>query len=371
MGEGYAELLSSGIDTWAEAWNYQLAEEFYSRLNKAQKDARALDPVSGQAVTIRIGGEDLQVAPYGAKGAPYWCQNEYLQIAFGPPSMEWNVRVRYLAKGLWCVGLSPLRKRVYELMQSIGRPREGGELERVSRFDYAIDFHAPSFTGEMVPEIVRRFVAPGQSKWAVYGRGNEAETARVGKLPYLQLEVYNKGIEITEVSGKDWMRAIWGYAPHDPLTDIWRIEVRFGKAFLKDRNIRTVPDVYSNLAELVSGAIVDRRLTAGRESGRARRDDMHPLWYMAWQAAGGAREAPAVGRLATMRREKLRETIMASMAGTFRTLAVLNDGAYDGATVRALADEIIEGIEAHPFHEKNIDRAMERYADIVKPEGNR
>jgi hypothetical protein len=373
----YAELLAHGFDTWVESWDYEIAEEFANRVTRGQRDAQALDPTGGQGVTIEIGTEEFQVAPFGGSGAKWRLYNDHLQLMIRPLKMPWPVSVRFSSEGLWQVGHAELMRRAYNVMESIGRPR-GASLEasvQVSRFDYCFDFYSPAFTAEVKPEIMRQFVLPGQAKWALYGGRDgerlDTETIRIGKLPRLQIEVYNKAREVTEISGKDWFWKIWGL-PDDVRDDVWRVECRFGSEYLKDRNVRSISELTNGdnkvLKELVCGALTDRRLTVGDET-RVRRRDVHPLWYAARQAAGDARIAPAVGRLTSLRREALMKALNLNIAGTLRSASVAAIGAYDGGTVDELLAHARGSIEADPLHEKKIDRAQERYASINREDG--
>lgn len=372
----YAELLCHGFDTWVESWDYELAEEFLNRLTRGQRDAQALDPTGGQGVTIEVGPEEFQVAPYGGSGAKWRLYNDHLQLMIRPPKMPWPVSVRFSSEGLWQVGHGALMRRAYDVMESIGRMR-GPHLDasvQVSRFDYCFDFYTPAFTREVVPEMMKNFVLPGQSKWALYGGRDgerlDTETIRIGKLPRLQIEIYNKAREVTEISGKDWFWEIWKL-PDGVRDDVWRVECRFGSEYLKDRDVRSITDLTNHdnkiLRELVCGALTDRRLTTGDET-RLRRRDMHPLWFAARHAAGDCQVAPAVGRLTSMKREALMKALNANIAGTLRAASIVAVGAYDGEVVDELLAHARGSIEDDPLHEKKVDRGMERYVNVNRTE---
>lgn len=371
----YATPLGHGFDTWVETWNHELEEKFYNRLTAAQRDAQALDPVSGQGVTIEIGPEEFQVAPFGASGAKWRVYNRDLQIMFRSPKMDWSQTIRFSAEGLWQCGLEALQDRAERVMVAIGRPRDARHVAQVSRFDYAFDFYSPAFSGEFRPDIVRSFVCPSKVKWATYGERDQesiaTETVRLGKFPGLQIEVYNKAREITAISGKDWFREVWEWdAPSRPggeVNDVWRIECRFGAEYLKNRNLRSTSDVLHNLKNLLASALIDRRLTVGDET-RVRNRAMHPLWYDAWQASGDARIAPATGRLASKRRDALTKIYGASVTGMLRGLSHLAVGTYDRGTVEEILSGMPDQIEDDPLHDKKCERAMERLADVLKPE---
>lgn len=374
----YAELLCHGFDTWVESWDYEIAEEFGNRLNRGQRDAQALDPTGGQGITVEIGNEEFQIEPWGGGGSKWRLSNPHLQLMIRPLKMPWPVSIRFSSEGLWQVGHGELSRRAYNVMESIGRMR-GPHLDasvQVSRFDYCFDFHSPPFSREFRPEMVRDFVLPGQGKWNAWGGRDgedlDTETITIGKMPRLQVQVYNKAREATQVSGKDWFWQIWALPP-DIREDVWRVECRFGSEYLKDRNVRSIVTLTNHdnkvLRELVCGALTDRRLTVGDES-RLRRRDMHPIWYAARQAAGDAQIAPAVGRLTSLRREALAKIMDAGIAGSIISRAVVEDGTFDPATARDVVERALQSIEADPARrERTVDRAQERYANINREEG--
>lgn len=103
-------------------------------------------------------------------------------------------------------------------------------------------------------------------KIGTIGTSRRDETLQIGySRPNLAIQVYDKGQEITDISGKTWMYKVWereGYYPPEKerAKDIWRVEIRFGKDFIKNRGFLTFDDMEAHLAELLAEALITRRL---------------------------------------------------------------------------------------------------------------
>lgn len=364
-----ARLLAHGFDTWAETHNITLPDRVWVKFEAAQRKARETN-VSGQdGAPIEFGERTWHMRPWGGGGAKYILANPDCTLAVRAEAMKWNVTARYSSFGLWSLGLNQLRDRLRTDFEYEGAVRDMSQNsgEVVSRMDYAFDFECEEFTHHARPELLANFVQPQSSKAAVYTSGNghdiRAETFRVGKLPRLQIEVYDKGREIREASGKDWMRDVWKLPEDHELDHIWRIECRFGSEYFIDRGIRTVPMVIFNLSKILANALVKRRLTMGNVT-RARRSDMHPLWEMAWKACGDAQSVPAVDRRPTLARTELKDLLQAQIAGLMRAESVLSYGDYSDDHPEEMARVARERIAADKSHAAKVERVQERYRYI-------
>jgi hypothetical protein len=362
-----AKLLAHGFDTWVETFNVELPDECWHEFEGAQRAARAMNASGEDRAACQFGGHVWQISPWGGGGAKYIMTRPDVTLAFRSRDMAWNLTARFLSVGLWADGWRELRKELVACLERAGGRFVGDDQAAascVSRIDYAFDFLSERFTGEARPELLARFVQPQQSKGAVYTRGNgddiRAETFRIGKMPRLQIELYDKGREIKEASGKEWFRKVWGLSDDDPLENIWRIECRFGSEFLKDRNVRTYHHAIAHLPALLASALVARRLTVGNAT-RARRADMHPLWRMAWEASKRCEQVLAIDRVPTLARKELLDVIEKQMAGLTRARSVLQFGAYaDDAPIDA-GKVIAEKISEDKAHSRKVGRVQERY----------
>lgn len=376
---GYAKLVAWGWDTWQESFdvkwrNPSLAE----KLDRAKAEADAADDRGKGLVLIDFGGEKLQVLPCGAKGGVRWVIfNDDFMLLIRSPKCQWSVSARYLSAGLWEEGLNALQHRVYEALKAELLQPAGDDWVRVTRSDFALDFWSEEFTGEMRPGILEGVVCHSSCKGggALGGddepvtfvtHGRRLETIYIGSKARCQVTVYDKGREIHEASGKTWLIEIWmrnGYvAPVEGRArDVWRVEVRMGGDWLKQRNVRRPGQVIEERESLIADALYHRRLTVPSETDtNERRWPLHPLWALALHEAGSADMLP-LGRYVTGRREVFERRQEKQIAGNFRTVMVSKGlRINDVAAARRLADDAIETMMNDPDGDRKAAVAFER-----------
>lgn len=368
---GYAGLLGHNFDTVQESFNLELPPPLLERL-QWDKDRAAEQETP---VEFTFGGELFQIWLGASQGKKYVIEHDDFQIHFGSPKQSWPITVRYLAAGLWEHGIDALKERVMKCLLKECNPAVGEEdwdrpetWQRINRVDYAFDFHSPDFTREMMAGMVRQKVlAPSGVKLGVIGTSLRDETLQIGYCrPGLCIQVYDKGKEITDMSGKTWMYRVWereGYYP--PLEergkDVWRVEVRFGKDYIKDRGILTLAQFRDALRELLAEALFSRRLTAPSATDDHReRWPLHPLWAAVYDASGRAGEYAPIGRQITLRRDAMADCLDKQITGSLRARATLG-GDYDGQIKDHVGETCIEAVEEDPEHFQKVAKARERY----------
>lgn len=351
-----ARLLAHGFDTYAEAWNIELRPGIRAAIADARAAAEAADTRGKAPELVTIGGREWTVAPHGATGGVrYVLRDDRCMVLIRAEGCEWGVSVRYLSRGLWeAGGLDARRDEVGAWLRDVSEARDEDAEPALSRFDYAFDFHAPAFTAEAGPALEERFLAPAHTKGCRWWQHGQTQTITIGLMPRLQVQVYDKGAEIIQASGKDWMGAVWAGGAGEPLADedgrfrdVWRIELRFGGEYLKERRIRGYGAMRSRLSELLSAALVDRRLTVD-DPRRVDLRPIHPLWWRAWEAAGRATTAPAVVRYTSLQREEYRSLLVTQLAGTLRSGAVAEDGKWTPETAEQIARDALTLAQSDP-----------------------
>lgn len=355
--------LAQGIDTWVETYSVVFNPDVREAAERSLLVARSQD---APQPFIVVEGDDMHVSPFGARGFRVVMENPDLALMIRSWETDYNATVRYSSAGLWQHGLDRLRERARGVLRALGTWRFDDPEPTLSRVDYAMDFDAPRFDPRA--ELVERFVQPRHAKAAVYVKGLRAETFTVGKLPGLQVTLYDKTREIRDASGKEWMYEVWGL-PRDHPHAVWRVEVRMGGDWLKDHNIRGHGAYLGTWRQLVSGALVDRRLTEGDDT-RTRRSTVHPLWWAAIHAAGNEPETIASGRLITAQRAELRGLAVKGLAGYVRAASIVDrgDGTFDPASVDRIIDDVRTTIEEDPAHARKVDKARHRYAFLGEPQ---
>lgn len=357
-------VLARGWDSYQEAWNWELGEEAREEIRDARRAAEE-DPRRETPASLTLGGEEWQVPAYGAKGGVLWrLQNPDMIVMVRHPDLEWCVSVRYRSAGLWQWGLPNLRERTRAFLAAIGKPRDADDDEPVvSRADYAVDMHAPAFRAEASHELAGRFVlARGQAKIMTVARTDYVQTYTIGSIARLQVQLYDKTAEIREASGKDWLEDHWGGLSED----VWRVEIRMSGDWLKERGIRGYHALADMAPKLLSGALVDRRLTAG-DQARTRRAAVHPLWWRAIEAVGAETEAPMVCAYSTLRPAEFRELMVRQIGGTLRSVSVAGTGDMTGEEMRRIAAAAMEHAHKDRNLRRKVEAARERHRWMDRP----
>lgn len=374
--EGYAHAIARGWDTIKETFDLYVSEKLFEKLDAHKKAARE---ASHGGVEISFGGETLKLSEYGTRSALYVLGNDDFTIFMRSPKMPWCVSVEYRSAGLWEYGFEALRERALKCLLSECPPR-GNEKEqndpknwqRVSIAHFAFDFYSPEFTKDMTGAIYSSVICPSAVKkrenFECWGSGNKLETLTIGKKDSLQVQIYNKGKEITDISGKEWMFKIWeraGYCPSDDkkAKDVWRIELRFGANFLRNRGILTIFDLYDVLPALLTEGLFTRRITVESVTDKNRwRWPLHPLYVAAYRQIGeNVTEMIPLGRVLTQSDKARIHNAKQAIAGYLRSLTVLSVGDMDEGSAKILIDDIYALMLADPDNEAKAEKARLRY----------
>lgn len=359
-----------------ETFNAVVPDELIDRLSVAKKEAQERGERGKDVVTVPFGGEAMQIASHGARGTLFILRHPDFSVDMRSPRTEWNITVRYSAAGIWQHGMDELRRRVHAMITSECYPKaeNGVEWVQISSAHIAFDFYSPDFTAEMKPEIISRIVCHSSSKkhinfsvkGSAWGRADYLETVTIGNKKSVEVQVYDKGKEITEISGKEWMLKVWeqnGYYPPDDkkLKDVWRLEVRIGKEFLNDRNIKTYEDFNKNISEILTEALKTKRLTAQSDDSNIRRRPLHELWTMALQRAGLAVRMLPIGRQISMSGQALSEMLDKQAAGIIRAKTVLEVGDAEADDMMVMAHRTWQTAKDDKHHDMKTERSRERY----------
>lgn len=373
FSKGYARLIGAGLDTLEETYNLELDETVLKGLDDAKEEARANG--DGTPVTVQVGREEFQIAGHGGKfGVAYVMGNESFLVRIRP-GKQWPVSLRYTSGGLWGEGYAELKARALNFLTAMtpGQRYNGlrGEIEeRIKRADFAFDFHSPAFSSEILRRggtFYNDIVAHSSVKRNLTGAGS-VETITIGSKQRLELQVYDKGKEITEHSGKTWMFDLWeqhGWErPEDgKAKDVWRLECRFGKEFLRSRKIIDTYEFLGAQQQLITEAIYERRLTRPSNDKNRARWPLHPLWYIAGEENGGV-TMPPIGKRITMRREALSAMLLKQATGVLRARAVLDHGDFKERHVDKISKTVDARLGTSCRDREAVERARERYKHV-------
>jgi len=379
------KLLAQGWDTVAETFDLVIPELLQEQLEAARVEAEDLNDGEAAPHLITFGGEQIQINSRRPKRGRWSLANDDFQITFRSPKMDWCVTVRYSAGGLWEYGLDTLRDRVLAMLKSETLPKSK-DFTRISEAHWCWDFHSEKFTAEMEPGLMAAVVCHSSTKKTNTGKAPEIQIDEWGRAGYLetltigsrksalQIQVYDKGKEITEASSKTWMLALWakeGFTVKDPgrISDVWRLEIRMKKDFLRGRGICRIEEMRADLPGLLAEALFTRRLTAPTDDQNRARWPLHPLWTVAYQATSQAAEMMPLGRQLTQAGAAIRSQMVKNMAGLVRAAVVLEVGDYDAGNAEAMIREVINTINTDPQHSQKITRNLEKYRYVNTAKG--
>lgn len=382
---GYARQISQGWDSWQESFELVPSQKTVERLERAKAMALETSDQSKSVVPFDLDGCAMMAHAYASKGSSWLLSCDDFLFMIGSPKKNWSVSVRYLSAGIWEHGLAALQDRVRAILWG-GDAFEGNKTDepdyatgrssgvRVTRADYCFDFHSPDFKQEFRPRLQENIVAHSSVKshahcdlWENGGRG---ETLNIGKINNLQVAIYDKTKEIREASGKEWMVDLWlagtdGEWIWDEKPDnVWRLEIRLGKEFLKNRNIRDCGQVLKHRDELLTEALYTRRLTRPSRTDQDRkRWPLHPIWSLAVEAIDAGAMVP-LGRKVTGRRDALLEASRKQINGTLRSMAVLQSGEANPDDLHDFLVNTVDEILEDPEHDRKVLAARFRYENV-------
>jgi hypothetical protein len=372
----YACLAAQGYDYLQEAFSFHLLPAFVDLLAASKKSAEILSDNLDATVPITLNGQTFQMHATGAKGGvKYRIEDGDILILVASPRRDWAISIRYKSAGLWEHGPDELRRRALQALAPYTRPR-GTDYIRTTRVDYCFDFYSPTFATEFAPRIVESIVIHSSvkdnfaGKFDMWTRGPRGESLTIGSKSGLQIQIYDKTLEIIESSGKTWLHAVWatgiggGFQWNEKPQYVYRLECRFSKGFLKDRNIRRPNDFKKAMHALIAEALYTRRLALKNETDSHRhRWPLHPLWSEAIRQCAVSAFV-AYGRKVTERRVVLIEASVKAVAGSILAASVLTSGELSQSNVISFMERVQARINSDPRREQKVEKARNRYSDV-------
>ncbi|MFT3674217.1 hypothetical protein [Aestuariivirga sp.] len=368
-------LLHRGFDRLEIAYKAALAPADIDILEAALAEAKArFQPV---LVELGPGKVPMHIAEAGLKGGYAFRgdtgpEGELWAFKRGLSRNEWNVRVAVKSLTLATLGLGGVRNRLAEMHERLGL---GSPEESIGRVDYAIDYLMPaefvlnpghfvshSKTTKREHACVQQQPAglPLQqmiSHWA----GRVVQSITLGKMPGQQVIVYNKRHEVLQHQKPEWFQ-IWGVDGSDQDLPIWRVEMRAGKKYLKDWNVKTFSDLEDRVGEVLGHTLAAYRHVVPNELEKnISRWPNSKLWkQIARDLSDGLREnfdGSARGRIVTGRRERIhnqyRQLIFGALPGLLVSAGLSVEQAFSlkGDFLRKLAREA-DGWKGEQFRKK-------------------
>lgn len=393
----YAVPLAQGPDTIKETFDIVFKPWEWDRLERLKEQAQKIDPRGGGLVPFELAGWTFQMQSHGRRGGSFCFFNDDVEFQLRSRDINWPVTVEYRSAGLWEHTPEVLRERVMEVVRTLGGPRNEDWI-RLSEIHWAFDFYSPEFTTEISAALREQFVCISRVKdgekgkvpvfpahlmtdeyWSAHGAGGRTETVQVGSKSSLQVQIYDKGREIRESSGKYWMKELYQHNQLQPggvglviddLKDIWRVELRFkGKGYLKKRMVQTYERFMELKDALLREALETRRLAEPTNDTNRSRWPNHHLWDACFMATEQPYEPVPSNYFISGKKQELADNLTRNIAGSLRSRVVLElDGDYDEHTLQMCVDEAIAVLKADLEHIRKVDRAAERYRYVYDAE---
>lgn len=260
------KLLTSGYDTIECAYYLAPTDDFKLDFeNLTFQKEELIQSKSKKPSVITLGSEEFLLASHGSgSGYPYLIQNEAFIIQFGQSNIP-NFFVKFRSIALWHGGAFTLHQRFLKWADSVGMIPS--QPERLSRVDYAFDYHLP-----LIDFDEDSFVSKA-NKDNQHRANGVVQTFSIGSNP-IKLRIYNKVDEINEQSQKTWLFDIWGIDQ-----DVWRIEWQVRKEHLRLLGITTFDSLNERQGDLLRGLVKDHTtLRIKTNDTNKSRWPIHPLW---------------------------------------------------------------------------------------------
>lgn len=214
---------------------------------------------------FKLGSEEFLLASHGtSSGYPFLIENDAFIIQFGEFNRP-NFFVKFRSIALWHNDVLNLHQRFLAWASSVGLMQS--QPERLSRVDYAFDYHIP-----LIDFDENSFVSRA-SKDSQYRKDGKVQTFKLGT-EQVVLRVYNKVDEINEKSQKSWLFKLWGIEQ-----DVWRIEWQVRKDQLRSLGISSFESLSERQADLLR-LLVKEHTTLRIKANDTNRSrwSLHPLW---------------------------------------------------------------------------------------------
>lgn len=375
--EGDFTFLAKGIDSLQECFNIRLNASVIEQFEKAKKQAVEDGHEISLEWNLPFWG-DFQMCKGTPKtgGVKYFLLNGKIEILISNTSDIWGVSVRYLSSALWQYGYELMRLQVHTLIKELSCyvPED---YHRLSRVDVCVDFMGKNLNQILKPSILEGVVVPARSRigegegLSYYVKSGTLSTLTIGSKSSLELQIYDKAREISEKSKKEFMFNIWSKSVLELKNNsvrkgIYRFEMRFSAAYLRNRGIRTFDDFLCYEKELESEAMYRRRICVPSATDKNRsRWAYHPLYVFLRRCFCANRFSLPIGRVVVGYRQDLLERGYKQIAGSFRSLSVLkNHGIFNEHDLGKFVKLVWSELFRDKKHLEKIDRARERYKFI-------
>jgi hypothetical protein len=367
-------ILRAGVDSVYLAIKGTLPSSLLAQVGAAKEQAMA----ERRAIPFTFPGSiEAMIASNGATGGYAFLWDTGLlgaswacrQAADKP---DWNFFAKPDATALLAYGFWPVVQQLLQHVQQIG----GQQIEHsINRIDYAIDIRADDFQLGLDNFVAHARTKRGphwesghEEKSSAVFTGRRLESVTVGRLPGRQIIVYDKTAEARARQKVHFFEA-WGIDPADKDARVWRVELRFGKRELKERQgIRMVGNLATDLRPALEDLLRHvRYVLPGQTDTNVSRCLLHPLWELSTKHVQQAELLTGSGEIEPARLmqvtrdmviERRRKLLIGNAAGLGATMD-LDDDAIKGNLSDIVAEAIGTALHEDSFW-RSVEKARER-----------
>jgi hypothetical protein len=320
------EIVHAGFDALYVAFRGAVAPSVIETLAAAKKEAEEVE-----APVLRTFG-DLRghVMPNGGQGGYAF------MFDTGPLGAvwkfknnispdNWNLFVEVRALALATQGYAAIREQIMRELEEFGaRVIEAA----INRADYAVDI-VPEEGFELKPDcfichsgstISQRFEEETHEGEGFQIVGNRRiSSVTIGRNPGRVVMVYNKRREQRQKGRSEWF-AHWGFTPEES-PEVWRVEIRAHKRYLKFWNIETFEDFEAKIGDLLKSAVDQVRLINSPDVANVTRAVVDPLWSKTQDAIKSGLSLYSTGATSGRVREARRADVVAMYESQMRGLS--------------------------------------------------
>jgi len=228
------KVLASGIDTWVLAINVHWKNtEFFKSLDAMKEAARVSDKDNPGVIRYREEKESwvFSVKPFGTKGYEWLLTGKEFNMKVGnwiEPGTRPSVMIEIGSETLWREGPTIVHDRVIDILEEAG----GFIREvKVSRADLCVDILLDDETWSMMP-LIDSLVTKAKkfNPWLTH-KGIESLNVGTEKI---KARLYNKPLEISEKSKKEWMYDVWKIKEVPEGQKVIRVEFQVRREVIKE-----------------------------------------------------------------------------------------------------------------------------------------
>lgn len=234
--DGTFQLLSRHVDSLELSYQGSLSIQTMGVLDERKRLAQSRSPAHQLQAQYTLGDQTFAVLDKGAGFFPYVLDNGYFRIKLSRPGKgamplaHCQIRSEYLAH----VGPNRAEQGLRSILMLLGAD---GTPETVSRIDLAADFSTDTEISAWDAASWVTRIRYKQAHW-----GERFTGWSIGRGCPVVLRLYDKTVEIENVSKKFYLHEIWKRAGWFVADHVWRVEGQFRREALKKFGLRTLSD---------------------------------------------------------------------------------------------------------------------------------